>query len=75
MSKKNGKKLDLGIKIIAILILGIILEICLTVKMGLLGFIIGLIIAFIIIMLIVVGANGSNNTKINAFLEHKNKEK
>ena len=57
-----------------IVILGlIIMEIYLTATMGVFGLVMGLIIAFIIFMIISAGSNGSNS-KVNAYLAHKNNE-
>ena len=75
MSKKNGKKSELEIKLIMIVILGlIIMEIYLTATMGVFGLVMGLIIAFIILMIILAGTNRSKHTNVNAYLAHKNNE-
>ena len=69
MRRKNGKKLEL-----VILGLMIIMEIYLSVAMGVFGFVMGLIIAFIILLLLLARTNRSKHANVNAYLAHKNNE-
>ena len=76
MRKKNDQKSELVIKLTMIVVLGlmIIMEIYLTVTMGLFGLVMGLIIAFIILMILLARTNRSKHATVNAYLAHKNNE-